>query len=331
MIRNLITICITILILIPACDENSNSKVFKHNAIGTPGNILIIMNDDLWKGKAGDTIKHFIQSEYELLPQSEPKFKVSVLPQSALENTSRRSRNIIIAKVSKEFKKTGIAVEYDKWAKSQLVITAKANTQEELIELLGHNGKTITSYFEKATLDRLGQVFKNTSNKKAMKKLRDKFKINMVIPKHFYIDKELDNFLWIRNETPKLSQVILIWTNKYTKQSQLSLNRLLEVRDSISMLHVPGPNPQTSFMTSEKRIMPIYSKKEINGNFCAEIRGLWRVEGAFMGGPFINYSIVDEKRNRIVTIDVFVYAGRQEKCYFMREMEAIVNTLKFID
>ncbi len=322
-----------ILVLVSAClfscTENDSNKVFKYNAVGSPGDILTIVNEDLWQSEIGDTIKNYLQAEYELLPQSEPKFRLVQMPPASLVKTTKRSRNILIAKVSKEFNETGVKKEYDKWAKPQLVITAKAHTKKDLINLISKNGKAITSAFEKETLKRLAKSYYNTPNKRVMSKLREKFNIDMVIPKHFYIDKEQENFIWVRNETPKLSQVILIWTDKYKKKSQLSLNRIIEVRDSVSMLHVPGPNPETSFMTSEKRIMPIYSTRKLNGNFCAEVRGLWRVEGGFMGGPFINYSIVDKPRNRIVTVDVFVYAGRQDKRFFIRELEAMVNTLKF--
>ncbi|MEA2041959.1 MAG: DUF4837 family protein, partial [Bacteroidota bacterium] len=73
----------------------------------------------------------------------------------------------------------------------------------------------------------------------------------------------------------------------------------------------------------------VFEKTKINGNFAVITRGLWRVEGAFMGGPFVNYAVLDKARNRIVYIDGFVYAGRQEKRRFMREVEAIVSSIRF--
>ena len=318
-------------VLFYGCDEDAESRVFKHNAVGTPGDILVVMGEPLWDGLAGDTLKHFLQADYEVLPQSEPKFHLTQIPPAAFGKTTKRSRNLILVKISKEFEKTGIAVEKDTWAKPQLLIRIRANSQEELLDIIGKNGNAITEQFEKASLERQAIAFKNTANKKAVSKLNKKLNIYMTIPAHFKLAKETDNFLWIRNETPKLSQGILIWTYPYTSEKQLRKDKLLEVRDSITMRQVPGPKPETSFMTSEKRVMPIYKTRELNGNYCAEIRGLWRVEGAFMGGPFVNYSVVDEKRNRIITVDVFVYAGMQDKRNFMREVEAIANTLKFSD
>jgi hypothetical protein len=47
-----------------------------------------------------------------------------------------------------------------------------------------------------------------------------------------------------------------------------------------------------------------------NGNYVREMRGLWEVKVDFMGGPFISWTMVDEKRNRIVTAFGFVYAPK---------------------
>jgi hypothetical protein len=60
------------------------------------------------------------------------------------------------------------------------------------------------------------------------------------------------------------------------------------------------------------------------------LRGLWKLENAFMGGPFINISLLDENRNRVVTVDAFVYAPSLDKRIYVRELEAILNTFKII-
>jgi hypothetical protein len=60
------------------------------------------------------------------------------------------------------------------------------------------------------------------------------------------------------------------------------------------------------------------------------LRGLWKLENAFMGGPFINISLLDENRNRVVTVDAFVYAPGLDKRNYVREVEAILNTFKII-
>jgi hypothetical protein len=68
-----------------------------------------------------------------------------------------------------------------------------------------------------------------------------------------------------------------------------------------------------------------------NGNFVREMRGLWEVKVDFMGGPFISWSMVDEKRNRIVTAFGFVYAPKIDKRNQVRKLEGILKGIDFPD
>ena len=50
-----------------------------------------------------------------------------------------------------------------------------------------------------------------------------------------------------------------------------------------------------------------------------------------MGGPFVSITKYDEKHGRIVTVDGYVYAGKKDKRNYMRQVEAIMSTLSFIE
>ena len=50
-----------------------------------------------------------------------------------------------------------------------------------------------------------------------------------------------------------------------------------------------------------------------------------------MGGPFVNITQLDEKRNRIVTVEGFVYAPGNDKRDLLQQVEAIIYTLDFTD
>jgi len=50
-----------------------------------------------------------------------------------------------------------------------------------------------------------------------------------------------------------------------------------------------------------------------------------------MGGPFISWTLVDEPRNRIVTLFGFVYAPKYEKRNHIRKVESLLRTVDFPD
>jgi hypothetical protein len=60
-----------------------------------------------------------------------------------------------------------------------------------------------------------------------------------------------------------------------------------------------------------------------------ETKGTWQLENDYMSGPFINYSILDKKNNRILVLEGFCYAPSKEKRDLMFELEAIIKSVKF--
>jgi hypothetical protein len=100
------------------------------------------------------------------------------------------------------------------------------------------------------------------------------------------------------------------------------------IRDSVLKVNVPGPS-EGSYMATEVQFhKPLYREFMYEGRYCAELRGLWRVEGDIMGGPFVSRSYYDEKNQQIVTAEVFVYAPQHKKRNKIRQMESILRSVE---
>ena len=69
-------------------------------------------------------------------------------------------------------------------------------------------------------------------------------------------------------------------------------------------------------------------KSEIDGHFAYETKGTWEVKGAFMGGPFVNFAIKDEERDRYLILEGFTYAPSVEKRDLQFELESILRSAK---
>ena len=52
------------------------------------------------------------------------------------------------------------------------------------------------------------------------------------------------------------------------------------------------------------------------------------MEGDAMGGPFISHTLDDSIRHRVITVEGFVYAPEMKKRNLMRQLEAVLYTLK---
>jgi hypothetical protein len=83
-------------------------------------------------------------------------------------------------------------------------------------------------------------------------------------------------------------------------------------------------------MTIEREIYPPVSHKILFKNmFAIETRGLWKTAGDFMGGPFVNYTIVDAPRQRIIVFDGYVYYPNKSKRNYVRQLESIIWGAEF--
>ena len=52
------------------------------------------------------------------------------------------------------------------------------------------------------------------------------------------------------------------------------------------------------------------------------------MEGDMMGGPFVSVARLDERNNRVVVAEGFVYAPETNKRNYIRRMEASMYTLR---
>ena len=70
--------------------------------------------------------------------------------------------------------------------------------------------------------------------------------------------------------------------------------------------------------------------REINwsGKYAVEMRGLWKTNVLSMGGPFMGYALVDEKKGVFYYIEGFTYSPGKEQREIMRELETILLSFK---
>jgi len=315
-----------------SCKQNSERII--PPSTGAPGQMLVIMPNHFWQQEPGKIVKDALNQDYEVLPQSEPLYDITHLPTDAYSKIMQRTRNILYADISPKVKNPEVLIAYDKHSKPQIIISVRAKDDKEFIEIFNKQKDKILSTYENAERKRLINAYGNKLlNKKIKKQLEENHNISLNIPKGYNLDVDSSDFVWISQETPYSSQGILIWDYPYTDTSEFHFENLIAKRDSITKIHVPGP-ADSSYMMTEDLITPQYHEFLKNDRYTTEMRGLWKIggaEGIFMGGPFISYSTVDRKRNRIVTIYGYIYGGRKKKRELVRQIDAILYSFKILE
>jgi hypothetical protein len=219
-------------------------------------------------------------------------------------------------------------VQKDVYASPQLVINILAPNNELLEKLISEKGNLVVDRLLKMETTRYEKSYFKYKEKKVSEQIAKKFGIKLDFPVGYSVDMDTTDFVWIANDSPTMSQGVLIFSYK-KPNVQITTPYIIAKRNEFTKRFVSGANAG-SFMTVEPEMEPFTREIEINGLKVFELRGLWRVEGDFMGGPFVTFVIQDTKNDRIIHLDGFVYAPQFDKRGYVRQLEAILSSVKFM-
>lgn len=313
---------------------NQIEEVTQQSSTGGVNEILVVTNNiQQWEGEIGDSIRSNFSRIMEVLPIGEPQFKLVNVNESSLNKMIfKKHHNIFIVNVDPQIKEAYIESRENLWASPQMVIKINApNIHEFLIsfEEIRENAFDLFIGVERA---RIQASYSNKFKSETIsRKLHELMKLDLSIPKGYSVAKIDSANAWIRKETAANSMNILIYIRPYNSLEDFEPINIKKRRNSLTRTYIPGPTTGSYQLISDEYLEPVFSELSFNEMFAVETRGLWRVENDFMGGPFISYTFVDEKKNRLITIDGFTYAPKQKKAPLVRELEAILWSVKLLD
>ena len=198
------------------------------------------------------------------------------MPPAAFKEIFKTTRNIVTVRISPTIEEPGVEYKKDVWAHPQAVVNITTKSQEDFEELFLKNSDQIVAFFLKAERERQMSNYRQYRDKVVYNTLLKDFNIKLNIPPGFKIARKTDDFAWIRYETPEISQWIMVQTYKYNSDSTFTPDFLIAKNNEYWEKYVPGPR-KDSYMTTEKQIAPVFNIFKINGNYAAEMRGLWKV------------------------------------------------------
>ena len=309
-----------------SCNLKDGAKM--ETITGKSSEVVIVIGKEIWKGEVGSLLRQTLAQPQSSLPQEEPIFSLINVPPEAFINLFKTSRNIITVKISSTYTEPKVEFTNDTWAHPQAVVNIQASSPEYFDEIFKANSEKIIGFFMKAEKDRLKKTYFDSHEKSVYNALLKDFNLKMYVPTGFKIVKKDSNFVWIRYDTQLIYQSIIVYTYPYDSDSTFTLKYQLAKRNMVTKANVPGPLPG-SYMNTEMEVPQDFNILNYNGNYACEMRGLWRVENDFMGGPFVSLSVLDASQRRIVTVEGHVYAPKNNKRNYLRQVEAMIYSLEF--
>ena len=305
----------------------SDEPVLRQNITGRANELVIVISDESWEGKPGELLRDMLAQPHVALPQSEPIFDLINVPRVGFKKIFRSTRNIIQTSISSNVETPGVIFKDDVWAYPQATVEINAKNAAQFEELFNENSGRIMSYFLTAEKKRLTMNYQKYAEKLVLNSLNENLGVTMTVPPGFAIARQKKDFIWVRYETPEISQGIVVYTFPYISDSTFTENYLVAKNDSVLEINVPG-STAGSYMAVEKQIDQVLKPFEHNKNYTVEMRGLWRLENDFMGGPYISLAELDASNQRVVVAFGYVFAPSKDKRNLLQQVEAMVYSLK---
>jgi len=289
---------------------------------GKTNTISVIIDDQLWYGEVGDSIRNKFASPVWGLTQEEPLFTINQYPARLLEGFVTDSRSIIVVKKTNADKFEIIRSK----TLPHNTFRIYGKSVDDIICSIELNEAQIIKVIRDAEIQKIQE-----DNSKALLNpaiLKNKFHINLQIPAGYEYMMHKKDFLWLKKDIISGNTSLLIYQIplKRLKNKTNIVSNIVRMRDSIGY-NIKGREPNTEMITGEA-YAPYFSTTALDGKKTYETKGTWELKNDFMTGPFINYAIVDEVYGRILVIEGFCYSPSNQERDLMLELEAIIKSVK---
>ncbi len=228
----------------------------------------------------------------------------------------------ILARVRRE--RQLVLYREDLFARDQdvyFLLAADADAEETI---LGRMGASIRQRMRDLTRDRYRDyLLHNRENRGGTKYLQRRYGFSLRYPGEYHLLQDRPDLGAVELHRKEPSRVMgVFWTKEFTQSPALSdSTELMAWRHTIvdSLYH------GDYVLDSDN----VFTESEIAGRSAVRVQGIWQNERDMTGGPFVTYFVRDEARDRLIALDLLIYAPGQAKHPYMRELEALASTLRF--
>jgi len=304
-----------------SCDD---APVIIVDSIGKIKSVVIVVDNDLWEGVVGDTLRNNLAKPVDGLIRDEPLFSLNQIKPASFEGLLKKSRSYVYVKIGKEAK---VTVSKDSYANPQTGIIITGPDKVAIARVIGENASAIIEVLTKSEI---------TEKQRLMDKVRmnaqpfkDQLGINISIPKAYRYAKSDKDFFWIRKSISEGTMDLMFYEVplETIQRDSSVVTQIVRVRDSVGGKKIIVNDP--GVFQTEPMFSPYLHEVSVGGQFAYETKGTWEVKDMYMAGPFVNYAIYNPKRKNWLIAEGYVSAPNSEQRNFMFELEAILKSIKF--
>ena len=316
-----------LLLILSGCASKGKKSVFTPTSSGRAYEILVVVEPDVWERPAGRALYDVLDTDVPGLPQSERSFRMMYTSPANFDATLKIVRNIIVVDIDgSRYTQPKFKFAKNVYAVPQSILTIQAPDEQSFQEFVTANKQSIIDFFTHAEMNRQISVLKSNHSDYISTKVKSLFDCDVWVPGELASFKQGKDFFWAGTNAATGDQNFVIYSFPYRDKDTFTKEYFVHKRDSVMKINIPGA--RDGMYMSTDSIMTDVRAISVLGEYALEARGLWRVKGDFMGGPFVSHMRLDRANQRIIVSEIFIYSPDKLKRNLVRTMEASLYTLK---
>jgi len=323
--RTLYTIVIAMLFLACGDKKDGDKTVYLPASNGNLNSISVVVDNSLWDGSVGESIREIFAAPINGLLVDEPMFKLRQIPPQVFDGFATRSR--IVLKIEKGEIAPSVKIANNVFAKPQTVAVIGGKTNQEIIaQLKGNKAKIIDTFNKEDVKEKQRRINLSLLDDE---KMENQLGFTVNIPSAYKFGKAENDFYWLRKALDQSKTIDIMFYEipiESISSGDSTIVDFVKLRNDITKTKIPGEDD--IYMKVEEAYAPAMFETIIDNKPALEIRGLWDMESYTMGGPFIAYAIEDKVNGRYLVADGYVYAPSLSKSEYVFELESIIKSIK---
>ena len=306
-----------------SCKETGKSHSLASSA-GAAADVLLICDRSIWSD-LDQLVRDLVEQPFEGLPQVEGSFNLIYIEPDQFTPIFKSSHSIM-----RLVKDTINQITFNKniWAQPQSLITIYGKTTSAIAKIFQENFQKVRSKlydFHISRLQLLQSKQPSLIKLDRLSRLINRQKEKPFIPNTFRLSIDRNAFIWYRRDVPKGSQNLIFYRFSIPDELPSYLDGWLIQQRDRHIAQVRGQVPN-SYMKTELNYPPYFTHKILKDDrLLVEVKGLWKLENDYMGGPFLSYFLIDFIKKEVLAFEGFVYAPSQKKRNMMLYMEALLK------
>lgn len=283
-------------------------------ASANPYEVLVV-------GDTDSVVCHMLSVPMASLPQREPMFDVRQVDPDRFKGKLLLARNVVVMRWDRRWLgKPSLHIERDRHARPQLMVYVDAGSADDLKQFIATNQQRVRQLL--VTNEYLSAILQlqRKHSVRGGRLIDSMFHYTVLLPADMTYYKVGKDFLWVSNNTAQGMQNLCVYT--LSGMDDQSAERM----DSVLKANMKGETDRM-YMRTVARSM-IKENVRFGRQSCQLQRGLWEMVGDAMGGPLVSRVVKDSVAGKSLVLDAFVYAPEMGKRNKMREMEAVLLTVK---